>query len=199
MISCVLLAGGQSKRMGKDKAFLSFKNKTFLRWVLEALDKYCDEIIIVANKDQSIYLNEAKGLSANIKFTSDIHPYEGPLNGIISSLDLIENENIFVATCDTPLINSEVIKFLHQTIENYEAVIPVVKDKFQPLNALYKKSALEKAKNIYKSGQKSMFSFIKQLNKKIIYEKDLKNIDKNLYTYWSINTPEDYERLKNLC
>lgn len=198
MISCVVLAGGQSKRMGKDKAFLKIGDKTFLRKILESLSKKCDEIIIVGNKDKELYLKEAQTVNKPVKFTSDIYPYQGPLNGIISALHLINHEKTFISTCDTPLIKPEVVEFLQREIDGFDAVIPVVRNKFQPLNALYRTESLQKAKQLFHKGERSLFSFIKSLNVKFIDQNKIEKVDPQLYSYWSINTPEDYQKLLSI-
>ncbi len=192
MISCIVLAGGKSKRMGRDKAFLKFKGKTFLKNVLDSVSKICDEIIIVGNREEELYLKEAKEIEKNVYFTKDIHPYEGPLNGVISALPFVNGEKVFIATCDTPLISPEIIDLLNREIDEFDAVIPVIKGKFQPLNTLYKRQALKKAEELYKEGNRSLSSFIKKLNVKYIDEKKILNY---ALSYWSINTPEDYKKL----
>ncbi len=198
-LSCIVLAGGQSKRMGKDKAFLSYKGKTFLRNILEKLDKFCNQIIIVGNKDPELYLNEANSINAEINFTKDKYPYAGPLNGLLSVSDLIKNEVVYVTPCDTPLLNGEIIPFLVESLDNYDAVVPQVNGKYQPLNAVYTKNALKKVKDIYeKENVRSLMGFLKRINTKILDENDIKKIDKDLLTYFSVNTPEAYQQLKNL-
>ncbi|RMA97296.1 molybdenum cofactor guanylyltransferase [Hydrogenothermus marinus] len=193
-LDCILLAGGQSKRMGRDKAFLPFDNKTFLRNILETLDNVCQKIIIVVNKDFSLYENQIKDLSSNIILTKDINPYEGPLNGVISAKDYIKNDSVFIATCDTPIISTKIIKFLYENIEDYDTIIPNIDGKYQFLNTIYKKDSLEKAKQIYNSGIKSLKKWVDSLNKKIINKDILKKIDNNLLMYESINTPKDYKK-----
>ncbi len=198
MISCILLAGGQSKRMGKDKAFLKLQDKTFLRLILESVDNYCDEIVIVGNKEKKVYLKEAENLKASIKFTKDLYPYQGPLNGIISAVDHISADYVFVATCDTPLIKGQIISLLQSYIDDYDTVVPVINGKIQPLNTLYKKLSLKKAKDLFLSGERSLFSLIQSLNTRYLDENCIRSIDKNLSSYWSINTPQDYEKLIQL-
>lgn len=193
-LDCILLAGGQSKRMGRDKAFLPFDNETFLRNILETLDNVCQKIIIVVNKDFSLYENQIKDLSSNIILTRDINPYEGPLNGVISAKDYIKNDSVFIATCDTPIISTKIIKFLYENIEDYDTIIPNIDGKYQFLNTIYKKDSLEKAKQIYNSGIKSLKKWVDSLNKKIINKDILKKIDNNLLMYESINTPKDYKK-----
>lgn len=190
--SCVILAGGQSKRMGTDKAFLRLKDKTFLQIITQKLSKKCNQLILSINKDEEIYKNHLKGL--NFISVKDKNPYEGPLNAISSVADFIDYEYVFIATCDTPLINENLIDFYLTKIQSYDAVIPVVNDKIQPLNTLYTKNAVLKSKDIY-GKIKSLIGWIQNLNVLYIDEKEIKKIDKNLYTYKSVNTPQDYDLL----
>ncbi len=195
-ITGLVLAGGQSKRMGKDKAFLKFQNKTFLKNILEALDKYCNQIVIVVNKDKSIYKNEIEGIKSEIAFVKDKYPYEGPLNGILSSLEIIKNKFAYITPCDTPLLNPEIIPYFYEMINGYDAVIPEIKGKIQPLNALYKKEALENSRSVFeKENKKSLMAFLEKIKVKYLNEEQIQKIDKNLHSYFSVNTPESYQTL----
>lgn len=197
-ISAILLAGGQSKRMGKDKAFLKLNGKTFLRIIAEKLSEYCDQIIVSGNKDKEEYLSYLDGIKSQIDFVRDIHPYAGPLNGIISCREKIKNDLVFISTCDTPLLNKEIIPFLCKKIDGFDAVIPVTSGKKQFLNTIYKKSAIETGEKLYQEGVRSLHRWVSNLKILEISEKEIKQVDKNLFSYWSINRPEDYERIKNL-
>lgn len=191
-LSCVILAGGQSKRMGTDKAFLKLDDKTFLQIIVEKLSKKCDELILSVNKEKEIYEKHLRNF--NFKIVKDKNPYEGPLNAISSVADSITNDYVFIATCDTPLINEKLIDFYLEVIENYDAVIPVINRKVQPLNTLYTKKAVLKSKEIY-GKVKSLTGWINSLNVFWITEKHIEKIDKNADTYKSINTQQDYENL----
>ncbi len=191
-VTTVILAGGESKRMGKDKAFLLWNGKTFLRHILEKVSQFSDEIIISANKSEHIYKEQIKDIKKPVKIIKDKNPYSGPLNGIVSCFDYISNNNVFIATCDTPDINLEVIKYLFKNLKGFDAVIPVINNKFQPLNTFYKKEAISVGKNLYEKGNKSLFKWVENLNVKYISDKDLKKYDPYLSTFRSINTPEEY-------
>ncbi len=197
-ISAVLLAGGQSKRMGKDKAFLQLNGKTFLRIIAEKLSIYCDQIIVSGNKEKKLYLSQLRGIKSQIDFVKDKNPFTGPLNGIVSCRKKIKNELVFISTCDTPLLNEEIIPYLSGKIDGYDAVIPTVNNKEQFLNTVYKKSALDLGEKLYSKGVRSLYEWINHLKILKISEKEIKHIDKHIYSYWSINRPEDYERIKNL-
>ena len=196
-ISCILLAGGQSKRMGEDKAFLRFGGQTFLKIVVKKLYEKCDEIILSINKDEEIYQKELNEFLDKMFFIKDKNPYDGPLNAIVSVSDSINNPYVFIATVDTPLLNQELIDFYKEKISDYDCILPIINEKYQPLNTLYKKNALEKAKEVYKSS-KSLTSWIDKLNCLKLYEDEISKIDNSLFSYWSINTKDEYERLKNI-
>jgi len=196
-ISCILLAGGQSKRMGKDKAFLKLDGQTFLKIIVKKLYEKCDEIILSINKDEEIYQKELNEFLNKITFIKDKNPYDGPLNAVVSVADSINNPYVFIATVDTPLLNPELIDFYKEKISDYDCILPVINGKYQPLNTLYKKDALEKAKEVYKSS-KSLMSWIDKLNCLKLYEDEISKIDKSFFSYWSINTKDEYEKLKNI-
>jgi len=197
-VDTVILAGGESKRMGKDKAFLPLCGKPFIQIIAEKLSKYSDRIIISLNKEKNLYTDYLKGIDAEIVYVKDKNPYTGPLNGIISCYEEIKSSFVFIATCDTPLLKGELIPFFLKRIGNYQAVVPEVKGKLQFLNTLYEKSAIHIAKNLYRKGEKSLYRWIKDIETLRITEEEVGEVDPHLYSYWSINTPEDYQRIKKV-
>lgn len=192
LFSCIILAGGKSSRMGQDKAFLDFYGKSFIRVIAEKLSRKCNQLIISANKEEDIYRRELKGIDFDV--VKDINPYDGPLNAVVSTLPLIKNEFVFIATCDTPFLNENLIDFYLSVIDGFDAVIPVVDEKFQTLNTLYTQKAILIAKDIYKT-KKSLLSWIENLNYLKLPENKIRLIDEKLLTYKSINTKEDYLKL----
>ncbi len=198
-ITTVVLAGGQSKRMGKDKAFLEWNGKSFLQHILEQVDTFSSQIIISGNKEKDLYLKEAKHIKNKPVVVKDIDPYSGPLNGIVSCYEFIKNETVFIATCDTPVIKEDVVYFFLENIGDFQGIVPTINGKFQPLNTIYKKEAIKNAKVLYKKGVKSLFRWIKDINVKYINESQLKIYDPELLMFKSINTPSDYlEFLKDV-
>lgn len=177
--------------MGKDKAFLDFNGKSFIKVIAEKLSKKCNQLIISANKEEKIYRQELTGI--DFEFVKDNNPYEGPLNAISSSVDLIKHNLVFIATCDTPFLNENLTEMFIDEIESYEAVIPIINNKPQPLNTLYTKQAVIKAKHLFGT-TKSLIGWIQNLNYKVLDQKKIESIDPKTLSYLSINTPQDYER-----
>ncbi len=194
-LDCIILAGGKSKRMGRDKAFLPFKNKTFLRNILETLDSFCSRFLIVVNKDFDLYRKEIQNLKTPVIFIRDLNPYDGPLNGIVSALNQIKSDRVFIGTCDTPILSKKLLSYLLEKLENFDAVIPEIDGKIQPLNTFYSKNALEKALEVYQDNKKSLMAWLDKLNYKIIHKEEIITFDKEIFTYKSINTPDMYKWL----
>jgi len=195
-ITAVLLAGGQSKRMGKDKAFLKYKGNTFLKIILKEIQDFVDEIILSINKPEDLYRDEISFLNKPVKFVKDIDKFGGPLNAVVSCANEIETDSFFLLTCDTPLFKGTLISYFQSTIENYDCVIPVINGKYQPINTIYKKDTLEVAKDTYLNQRKnSLFAWINRLNVKYVDEEEIKKIDKELGSYFSVNTPKQYQKL----
>lgn len=191
-LSCIVLAGGKSKRMGKDKAFLDFKGKPFLRHILEKLSEISDNIIVVINKDFSNYAKIIEGFH-QVLLVKDFYPYEGPLNGVVSAKDYVKHEQVFISTCDIPIISTEFIKYLIGKTKEYDMVLPIVNEKKQPFNTVYKRNSLEIAEKIFKNGNRSLMKWIDSLKKVVINENEIKNFKNAIYMYQSINTPKDYK------
>lgn len=191
-LSCIILAGGKSKRMGEDKAFLDFNGKSFIRVIGEKLSKKCSQLIVSANREEELYREELKGLE--FEFIGDLNPYQGPLNGIVSTVEKIKGEYVFIATCDTPQLKEELIELYLNMIDGFDAVIPEIDGKLQPLNTLYHKTALEKSKESFKDSR-SLLSWVSRLNFFVPPIEEINKIDKELGSYRSINTKQDYLNL----
>lgn len=178
--------------MGRDKAFLEFDGKTFIRTIAEKLSQKCSQLIISANKEEEIYRQQLNGI--DFEFVKDINPYEGPLNAISSVAEYIKNDLVFIATCDTPLLNPNLIDMFTLEIGSHQAVIPVIFDRLQPLNTLYKRDAIHKAKKVFTT-KKSLMNWVENLDYKLINQQKVAEVDRLILSYKSINTPQDYKNL----
>lgn len=104
LISGILMAGGKSRRMGQDKAFLTLKGKELYRYPLEKLEKFCSEIIISANNEKYNQLG--------YKVVHDEIQNIGPIGGIFSCLKETSNQKALILSCDLPFISDEYIQLL---------------------------------------------------------------------------------------
>lgn len=196
MYSALILAGGEGKRLGyKEKALIDINGRPLISFVIEALEKAVDELIISVRDKAQGELFEAY---SHYKLAYDSHKNTGPLAGILSGLEACESEYCFVAACDMPFINEKVVKLLFKKCENYEAAIPRWEDGFlEPLHAVYKvKPMIRETKIAIKKGENIILAPVFKLNVNYIEISEIKKIDPELRTFMNINTYEDIQSIK---
>jgi molybdopterin-guanine dinucleotide biosynthesis protein A len=133
-VSAVLLAGGQSLRMGKDKATLTFRGKPLWQVQLNTFQNLRpDEIFISARSDPS-------WRPAELQFVPDEPPSRGPLSGVAAALGHIATGHLLVLAIDMPLMTAEYLRSLCDQIESERGVLPLIDGRAEPLAAIYPKS-----------------------------------------------------------
>jgi molybdenum cofactor guanylyltransferase len=180
----IVLAGGKSSRMGVEKALLNLDGNTIIDKILYVYKRIFQNIIIVTNSPKKY-----KGCGA--KLTKDIVADKGPLGGIYTGLLESKDEYCFVAACDMPFINEELIRYII-SMENYDVVVPVLEGKFEPLFALYSKSCLKVLKKQLEEDKLSIADFLLKVNIKEVKIDEIRMFDKQLLSLININTPEDF-------
>jgi molybdenum cofactor guanylyltransferase len=135
-ISAVLLAGGESRRMGKDKATLLLRGKPLWEIQLELLQKLEPTEIFVSARTDPVWL------PADAQFIADDFPSRGPLSGVAASLAQIRTTHLLALAIDMPFITEKYLKFLCSLIEPARGVIAKIDDRFEPLAAIYPQEAL---------------------------------------------------------
>ncbi len=194
--SALILAGGMGSRMGyKEKALIDINGKPLIALVIESLKKVAGNIIIsVRDQEQEELL---KAVFPDLKFAYDVHKKTGPLAGILSGLSACEDECCFIAACDMPFINENVVKMLFRKIEHHDAAIPRREDGFlEPLHAVYRcEPMIRESKKAIESGKTIILAPIFSLDVNYIGMDDIRRIDPDLRTFMNVNTPEDIQKL----
>lgn len=185
----ILLAGGQSKRMGEDKAFLEFKGKYLYTYPLEVLRKSCDEILVSSNNER--FREEGHTI------IKDIYQNTGPMGGIFSCLKKANTQKSVVLSCDLPMISYDFIRFLSEKSDNFLITIGQNKKALpEPLAGIYDQSIREKMERLLLSGNFRMSSLVKGPEIQIIdIEKAGFNSDR---LYFNVNSPFDIQKLRDI-
>jgi molybdopterin-guanine dinucleotide biosynthesis protein A len=135
-ISAVLLAGGEARRMGKDKATLLFRGKPLWQIQLELLRKLGPaEIFVSARRDPP-------WRPANVRFVADDPPSRGPLSGLAAALTRMRAKHLLALAIDMPFITENYLTFLCSQIEPGRGVLPKIDNRAEPLAAIYPQEAL---------------------------------------------------------
>jgi molybdopterin-guanine dinucleotide biosynthesis protein A len=179
--TAIVLAGGNSSRMGEDKSLLVADNFPLIEKIVHQLTGHFQEIIIGAND-----LEKYRFL--NLPVVPDLEKGKGPLMGIYSTLLQSNHEINFVVACDIPDLNMDYVKQLLRQARCHEIVVPTWSDgKFEPLFAVYNKSILDKVKKLLESGQRKIGLLFESADVKYLPMPDEVKWFKNL------NTREDYK------
>lgn len=130
-ISAVLLAGGQSRRMGRDKATILFRGKPLWQIQLDLLHKLQPAEIFVSARSDPAWR------PPDVRFVPDDTPSRGPLSGLSATFARIRSNHLLALAIDMPLMDKEHLRFLCNQVQPGRGVLPMMGDLAQPLAAIY--------------------------------------------------------------
>jgi len=184
-ITGVVLAGGNSSRMGTDKGVMDLNGKKVIQHVIDALTPVVDDIIIIANNENysgfgfPVYKDEIKDC--------------GPLGGIYTALLKINSPKAVILSCDMPFVTTEFLSELIVQSENSDVAIPVHDGKFEPLCSVYSKNCTSSFKNSIDNNVFKLTDAIALVNVKQIILPATKEIENN---FINLNTVQDLNKYK---
>jgi len=133
--SAVLLAGGESRRMGTDKATFLFRGKPLWKVQLETLRRLRPaEIFVSAKTDPS-------WRPVEVQFIADIPPSRGPLSGIAASLAKMQTVHLLALAIDMPFMTENYLRAMCEAIEPGRGVVAKIDNRAEPLAAVYPREA----------------------------------------------------------
>ncbi len=185
-LSVVIQAGGNSSRMGEDKALIKFHNVTLIEYILDQVKGLGEETIIISNKPD-------KFTHFGYKVFSDIFPDVGALGGIYTAIHYSSLPKCLLLACDMPFVNIPLIKYMNSVNKQADLIIPRLQNKSfaEPFRAIYSKECLPAIEGAIKKGKKRVNSFFYKVNIQYIEYIDIIKFDPDLLSFININTPED--------
>jgi molybdopterin-guanine dinucleotide biosynthesis protein A len=196
--SGVILAGGKSSRFGKDKALIQFQGKPLVEWVMEAIDKVVDEVILSLSSGPE-NSNFVRGLGKNVRIVMDAKPGLGPISGLCSSFKEAKEDYVAVAPCDSPFIKPELYTLLFKKAEGHDGAVPFINNFWEPLHAVYRRKpfivGLEKALSAGKTRPVDTYPY---LNIKKVRQEEVEAVDAEALSFININTMDDLLKAKKI-
>lgn len=178
--TAVILAGGRSRRMGRDKSMLPFGGKPLILHIADQLRPHFRAMLVGAN-------DTARYAFTGLTVVPDRIPDQGPLMGLASCLEAAPTEKVFLTGCDIPTMDTTTIRGMVAGLDNHDAVIAVTADGMRhPLFAAYRKSVLSAAEAALSVGKRRMEDLLSAV-RAIVYP-----IPVNAW-FRNLNTPEEYE------
>jgi molybdopterin-guanine dinucleotide biosynthesis protein A len=177
-----ILAGGESRRMGRDKALLPFGATTLIERVAARLREACRGIVVVADNAGPY---EALGL----RTVPDALPERRSLVGIYTAL-LQAEDPVFVCGCDMPFLCPALIRYMGGLAQVADVVIPRVRD-YEPLHAVYTRACLEPITRVLAADGRNA-DLLRAVRTAVLEADELRRFDPDLRSLVNLNTPEEY-------
>lgn len=197
MPESVVLAGGRSTRFGEqDKATADLAGTPMVRRVGDRLERVTDRLVVNCRADQIAAIESAFDDYPNpLEIAEDPDPDEGPMAGIRTGLGATKDEYAFVAACDMPFIEPELVSHLFSRAEGYDAAVPRIGDGwFQTTHAVYRtESMIVACERALEAGERKVIVPLKYLEYVVIGEEEVCE-HASLDTFENLNTREEFER-----
>lgn len=190
-VAGILLAGGQSRRMGSNKALLPLpgaERQTFVEHLSAMLATFCSEVILVARDAEQA----AAYTCAHGRILTDAIPDVGPLMGLYSGLRAITASHALVIAVDMPFVQPAVVRFLLVQPLDDALLVPVVASFPQVLFAVYPRSLLATIEERLQAGRRDPRSLLAVAKVRMIDEAQLRAVDPQLRSFVNINTPDEF-------
>ena len=190
-VTGIILAGGLSRRLGRDKAVEPINGQPLIGRVMDALSRIADELVVVVNTPQR---GRELPLPDSAVVAVDIYPNAGSLGGIFTGLSAASNQWGIVAACDMPFLNLDLLSHLLSFRESHDAVVPVLDHRPEPTHAAYSKVCLSAIETRLEAGDLKIARFFDDVRVKYVSQREVEEIDPGRLSFFNVNTEEDLTR-----
>ena len=187
----VVLAGGSSRRLGLDKAMLTFGDAPLLKIVVDRVTQVCDHVVVAVDQPERY-----QELRLSAKLVADAAPGLGPISGLQSGLQACDAVHILVVACDLPFLNVELLRFMADLPRSYQALVPWSEDRWQPLCAIYARSCLKVVDAMVSAGGGSMHKLLDQLDVQRPDEEEIRRLDPQRLSFLNLNERSDLDKAR---
>lgn len=193
-VTGIVLAGGESRRMGQDKAAIEIDGISLLNKTVQLFKGLFPEVVAVSKEPGHFG-------HVDCREVGDLFPGMGPMVGILTAFKVTASDYIFVAACDMPFLNRNVIELIVREGLGFDIALPKRGEKGDPLHALYSRNCYKSMLSFLENEGRSLNRYIDSLpEKKIrrIGEEEINKVDSQFLSLFNMNTPEELEKAKKL-
>jgi molybdopterin-guanine dinucleotide biosynthesis protein A len=186
----IVLCGGQSKRMGRPKAWLPFGPEVLLQRVVRILSEVVCPIIVVAAPDQDV-----PALPAGVAVVRDEERGRGPLQGLAAGLVTLRGQAdaAYLSGCDVPFLQANLVRRLIVLLGTHAICVPRVGEYHHPLAAVYRIEVAEVVQRLLAANRLRPVFLFDDVPTRVVLAEELLDVDPTLQSFRNLNTPEDYQ------
>ena len=191
-VSGIVLAGGQSRRLGVDKALVRVAGVPLIDHVLGRLGQLTEDIVVVGGDPQAC-------ARPGVRLVPDLWPGMGPLGGIHSGLQAVRFGRALVVGCDMPFLDLRLLRFMILLSADYDVVIPDMDGLLEPLHAIYSRATLKPIEALLRAGDLRIVHFLGQVCVRYVDRAEIEVFDPRTLSFFNVNTPEELRRAEALA
>jgi len=205
MLTIVVQAGGESSRMGEDKALKTFLGRPLIQRVVERLSPIADEIIVTTNRP-------ADYTFLNLRLTADLKPGRGALGGLYTAIALATHPIVAVIACDMPFASPTLIERMSSLLIEEEADVVIARlapraeragksgEGYEPLHAVYRRdTCLPAIESAIEADQWKVIAWFPQVKVRVLIPEEINAADPEGLAFWNVNTPEEFAKAEEIA
>jgi molybdopterin-guanine dinucleotide biosynthesis protein A len=195
MLTVCIQAGGQSSRMGEDKALKPFLGRPLIQRVIERLTPIADEVIVTTNHpDDFSFLS--------LRLFPDLKPDRGALGGLYTAIASATHPHVAVVACDMPFTSPMLIEAMSRLLVEKEADVVIAKsdDHYEPLHAVYRReTSLPAIESAIEEDKWKVIAWFPQVKVHTLSPHDVRKYDSSGLAFWNVNTPEEFAKAEEIA
>jgi len=195
MLTISIQAGGQSSRMGEDKALKTFLGRPLIQRVIERLRPIADEILVTTNRPEDY-------LFLDLRLFTDLKPGRGALGGLYTAIASASHPIVGVIACDMPFASATLIETASRLLVEEEADVVIAKSEegYEPLHAVYRRqTCLAAIESAIDADQWKVIAWFPKVKIRILTSEELKQFDPSGLAFWNVNTPDEFAKAERIA
>ncbi|HLA06010.1 MAG TPA: molybdenum cofactor guanylyltransferase [Anaerolineales bacterium] len=195
MVTISIQAGGQSSRMGEDKALKSFLGRPLIQRVVDRLNSIADEIIVTTNRPDAYSF-------LRLRLVTDLKPGRGALGGLYTAIASASHPIVAVVACDMPFASPTLLETAIRLLVEEEADVVIAKSEegYEPLHTVYRRDmCLPAIESAIDSDQWKVIAWFPQVKVRVLTPEEIKAADPDGLAFWNVNTPEEFAKAEALA
>lgn len=203
-VSAMVLAGGQSRRMGIDKAWIEIGGRPLIQRVLDVVSALSEDVMVVGGQGE-LYA------TLGVRLVADVLPGRGSLGGLYSGLRAARYERALCVACDMPFLNLDLLRHMVGLSVSYDAVVPCLDPEppppgtetarirqLHPLCAVYARTCLPAIEKALADDDLRVIAFFSQVRMRYLTLHEIQRFDPDHRCFLNVNTPAELERVRRL-
>ncbi len=195
MLTVCIQAGGQSSRMGEDKALKPFLERPLIQRVVDRLLPIADELIVTTNRPEAYAF-------LGLRLFPDVKPGRGALGGLYTAIASAAHPMVAVVACDMPFASAALMEAATKLMEDEHVDVVIAKgvEGYEPLHAVYRReTCLPAIEDSIEADQWKVIVWFPQVKVRVLTAEEIKSADPEGLAFWNVNTPEEFAEAERIA